>query len=62
MQALTLSIVLCCLLTRTTFTKTIQTTFSNSNQYYFDTDGNLIDATNGKIDFLNGSYIVSCLS
>ncbi|CZR54322.1 uncharacterized protein PAC_04206 [Phialocephala subalpina] len=35
----------------------VTTTFSNAVQYQFDTDGNAIDLTSGKIDFLGGAYI-----
>ena len=37
--------------------KTITTTFKNSIKYQFDTDGNSIDSTSGKIDFLGGTYV-----
>jgi hypothetical protein len=57
MWSLFLSIFLCVSFAPFTLAKTIYTTFSNSNQFQFDTDGNAIDSTNGKIDFLNGSYI-----
>ncbi|KAH7418159.1 glycosyl hydrolase [Cadophora sp. MPI-SDFR-AT-0126] len=35
----------------------VSTTFSNAVQYQFDTDGNAIDLTSGKIDFLGGAYV-----
>ena len=35
----------------------VQATFSNSIHYQFDTDGNSIDLTSAKIDFLGGTYI-----
>jgi hypothetical protein len=35
----------------------VSTTFSNHVQYQFDTDGNAIDLTSGKIDFLGGAYV-----
>jgi hypothetical protein len=35
----------------------VETTFSNAVQYHFDTNGNAIDLTSGKIDFLGGAYI-----
>jgi hypothetical protein len=38
-------------------TTPITTTFSNTNLYQFDTDGNAIDLTSAKIDFLGGAYL-----
>lgn len=35
----------------------VSATFDNGIQYKFDTDGNAIDSTSGKIDFLNGEYV-----
>lgn len=35
----------------------ITATFTNGNHYIFDTDGNAIDSTSGKIDFFNGTYV-----
>ncbi|KAN0115030.1 glycoside hydrolase family 43 protein [Hyaloscypha variabilis] len=35
----------------------VTTTFSNAIHYQFDTDGNAIDLTSAKIDFLGGTYI-----
>jgi Glycosyl hydrolases family 43 len=35
----------------------VTTTFSNSIHYQFDTDGNAIDLTSAKIDFLGGTYV-----
>jgi hypothetical protein len=35
----------------------ITTTVSNSFKYQFDTDGNAIDSTSGKIDFFEGQYV-----
>ncbi|RDW89646.1 hypothetical protein BP6252_01678 [Coleophoma cylindrospora] len=35
----------------------ITATFTNGNNFIFDTDGNAIDSTSGKIDFLNGTYV-----
>ncbi|KAF4635398.1 hypothetical protein G7Y89_g2700 [Cudoniella acicularis] len=35
----------------------VTATFDNSIQYKFDTDGNAIDSTSGKIDFLGGAYV-----
>lgn len=37
----------------------VTATFNNNVQYKFDTDGNAIDSTSGKIDFFNGAYVVS---
>ncbi|KAL3425571.1 glycosyl hydrolase family 43 [Phlyctema vagabunda] len=35
----------------------ITTTLTNGNHYIFDTNGNAIDSTSGKIDFFNGTYV-----
>ncbi|KAL2074477.1 hypothetical protein VTL71DRAFT_8255 [Oculimacula yallundae] len=35
----------------------VSTTFSNAIQYQFDTDGNAIDLTSGKVDWLGGAYV-----
>ena len=35
----------------------VSATFNNGIQFQFDTDGNAIDSTSGKIDFLNGEYV-----
>lgn len=35
----------------------VAATFNNGIQFQFDTDGNAIDSTSGKIDFLNGEYV-----
>ncbi|RDL40559.1 Arabinanase [Venustampulla echinocandica] len=35
----------------------VSATFNNNIQYKFDTDGNSIDSTSGKIDFFDGAYI-----
>jgi hypothetical protein len=35
----------------------VTTTFSNNVLYQFDTDGNAIDLTSAKIDFLGGAYL-----
>jgi hypothetical protein len=35
----------------------VSATFSNAIQYQFDTDGNAIDLTSGRVDYLGGSYI-----
>ncbi|KAL5326988.1 hypothetical protein ACEPPN_004677 [Leptodophora sp. 'Broadleaf-Isolate-01'] len=35
----------------------VSTTFSNSVQYQFDTNGNAIDLTSGKVDWLGGAYV-----
>ncbi|KUJ20909.1 Arabinanase/levansucrase/invertase [Mollisia scopiformis] len=35
----------------------VSATFSNAVQYQFDTDGNAIDLTSGKIDFLGSAYV-----
>ncbi|KAH6681494.1 glycosyl hydrolase [Halenospora varia] len=35
----------------------VTATFNNNVQYKFDTDGNAIDSTSGKIDFFNGAYV-----
>jgi hypothetical protein len=35
----------------------VSSTFSNSIQYKFDTNGNAIDSTSGKIDYLGGEYV-----
>jgi hypothetical protein len=35
----------------------VSATFNNAIKYQFDTDGNAIDSTSGKIDFLNGEYV-----
>lgn len=35
----------------------VTTTFSNSIHYQFDTDGNAIDLTSAKIDYLGGAYV-----
>lgn len=40
-----------------TLSSALSTTFSASEIYHFDTDGNAIDSTSGKIDFLGGSYL-----
>jgi hypothetical protein len=50
---LTLSLSLTLVASATTF----KTTFKNSLPWQFDTDGNQIDSTSGKIDFFNGSYL-----
>lgn len=35
----------------------VSATFSNSIQHKFDTNGNAIDSTSGKIDYLGGEYV-----
>jgi hypothetical protein len=35
---------------------TVDVTFRNKAKYYFDVDGNAIHSTNGKIDWINGTY------
>lgn len=35
----------------------LSATFNNGIKYKFDTDGNAIDSTSGKIDFLGGQYV-----
>jgi hypothetical protein len=35
----------------------VSATFNNSIKYKFDTNGNAIDSTSGKIDFLGGEYV-----
>lgn len=37
----------------------VSTTISNSQIYRFDTDGNAIDMTSDKIDFIGGAYGMS---
>ena len=38
-------------------TPSVSATFNNGIKYKFDTDGNAIDSTSGKIDFLGGEYV-----
>ena len=38
-------------------TPSASVTFNNGIKYKFDTDGNAIDSTSGKIDFLGGEYV-----
>ncbi|KAL9062784.1 MAG: hypothetical protein Q9157_008634 [Trypethelium eluteriae] len=37
--------------------RSVVRTFNNSIKYNFDTDGNAIDSTSGKIDILGGTYV-----
>lgn len=43
--------------TSATAATSISRTFSNAVLYQFDTDGNAIDLTSAKIDYLGGAYI-----
>lgn len=40
-----------------TAASSVSSTFSNAVLYQFDTDGNAIDLTSAKIDYLGGAYI-----
>lgn len=40
-----------------TISSALSTSISSSTIYRFDTDGNAIDSTSGKIDYLGGSYL-----
>lgn len=40
----------------------VSTTFSNSDIYVFDTDGNALDSTSGKIHVINGLYVLYGIS
>jgi hypothetical protein len=44
-------------ISRVSAVASVTTTFSNAAHYQFDTDGNAIDLTSAKIDFLGGAYI-----
>jgi hypothetical protein len=35
----------------------LSATFNNGIKYKFDTDGDAVDSTSGKIDFLGGEYV-----
>jgi len=51
------SLLLNLLISQISATTSVSTTFNNAVQYKFDTDGNAIDLTSGKIDWLAGSYV-----